>query len=107
MAPADLSAAQAAGEVVLVDVRTPAEFEAGHIPGAWNVPVDQVAARVEEIRARASDAELVLYCQSGRRAAIAAGALQAAGVTGLRHLDGDYGGWAAAGLPVEAGSGGP
>jgi phage shock protein E len=53
---------------MLVDVRTPEEFEAGHIDGAVNVPVDQVGAS----SAFDGQEQLVVYCRSGRRSAAAA-----------------------------------
>jgi rhodanese-related sulfurtransferase len=104
-APADISRAelqarQAEGAaIVLVDVRSPEEFAAGHIPGAVNIPVDQVAGRLDEFRAF-GDREIVLYCRSGRRAGQAAEVLSAAGIGGLRHLAGDFPAWQAAGGPV-------
>jgi rhodanese-related sulfurtransferase len=84
--------------VLLLDVRTPEEYAAGHIPGAVNIPYDQVGTRLSEIPK--SD-EVVLYCRSGRRAGLAAETLAAAGYTRLAHLTGDMQGWSEAGLPVE------
>jgi phage shock protein E len=84
--------------LLLLDVRTPEEFAAGHIPGAVNIPYDQVAAHLEEIP---KGEEVVLYCHSGRRAGLAAETLTAHGYTKLAHLTGDMQGWQAAGRPVE------
>jgi len=67
----------AAAGAVIVDVRTPAEFEAGHAKGAINIPFDQIAARAGELPAK--DKPLVLYCRTGRRSGIATGALQQLG----------------------------
>jgi rhodanese-related sulfurtransferase len=85
--------------LLLLDVRTPEEFAAGHIPGAVNIPYDQVAGRLAEIP---KDDEVVLYCRSGRRAGLAAEVLAASGYTRLAHLEGDMQGWQSAGRPVEA-----
>lgn len=85
------------GSVVLVDVRTAEEYAAGHIPGAINIPHDQMAARAGSLPA---GKPVVLYCKSGRRAGLAAEVLEKAGRTGLSHLQGDFQGWAASGLPV-------
>lgn len=85
------------GAVVLVDVRTAEEYAAGHIPGAINIPHDQMAARASSLPA---GKPVVLYCKSGRRAGLAAEVLEQAGRTGLSHLTGDFQGWAASGLPV-------
>ena len=62
---------------LLLDVRTPEEFAQGHIPGALNIPVDQLRARLDEVGAK--DRTIVLYCRSGRRSATAASMLQTAG----------------------------
>ncbi len=99
--PDALKARQAKGEAtLLVDVRSAEEFAAGHIPGAINIPHDQIAARAPELAAHKSDGTLILYCRSGRRTALATEALEAQGFTGLMHLVGDMQGWQAAGEPV-------
>lgn len=85
---------------LVLDVRTPEEYAAGHVPGALNLPHDQAAARLEELRPY-RDRTIVLYCKSGRRAGIAADVLAQAGFGPLRHLAGDMPGWISAGLPVE------
>jgi rhodanese-related sulfurtransferase len=85
--------------LLLLDVRTPEEFAAGHIPGAVNIPYDQVAARLSAIP---KNDEVVLYCHSGRRAGLAAEVLAANGYTKLAHLEGDMQGWQNASRPVEA-----
>ncbi|MCC6207787.1 MAG: rhodanese-like domain-containing protein [Gammaproteobacteria bacterium] len=85
---------------LVLDVRTPEEYAAGHVPGALNLPHDQAAARLEELRSY-QGRTIVLYCKSGRRAGIAADALAQAGFGPLHHLAGDMPGWIAAGLPIE------
>ena len=50
----------------VVDVRTASEFNAGHLPGAVNIPHDQLAARVAELLVKKED-NIVLYCKSGGR----------------------------------------
>jgi len=84
---------------VIVDVRTPAEFAQGHVPGAINSPVDQIASRLSEL-ADAKNKDVVLYCRSGRRAGQAAEVLKANGFNKLFHLAGDMPKWEAS-LPVE------
>jgi len=84
--------------VFLLDVRNPAEFAEGHVPGAVNIPYDQVASRLGEIP---KDDEVVLYCHSGRRAGLAAETLAANGYTKLAHLEGDMRGWQESGRPVD------
>jgi phage shock protein E len=85
--------------VLVLDVRNPAEYAEGHVPGAINIPYDQVASRLGEIP---KDDEIVLYCHSGRRAGLAAETLAANGYTKLAHLEGDMRGWQQAGRPVQA-----
>ncbi len=50
---------------LIVDVRTPEEFQNGHFPGAVNIPVDQVENRLGEFGAR--EKPVVVYCRSGNR----------------------------------------
>lgn len=82
---------------LILDVRSDAEFASGHVPGAINIPHNEVAARLAELGDR--EGEVVVYCESGRRAARALSLLGEAGFTRLRHLSGDMAGWRGAGLP--------
>ena len=86
--------------VVVLDVRTAAEYAAGHVPGARNVSHDELAGRLGELEAL-RDKEVVLYCRSGRRTALAEDVLRKAGFTKLLHLDGDFLAWQAENRPVE------
>lgn len=90
------------GAPVVLDVRTPEEYAAGHIPGAINIPHDELATRLTEIPG-AKSAEIVVHCQSGRRAGTAESILVQEGYTGVRDLQGHFAGWVQEGLPVEAG----
>jgi rhodanese-related sulfurtransferase len=85
----------------VLDVRSAEEYATGHVPGAVNVPYDQVAARLAELP---RDREIVLYCRSGRRAGLAADVLAANGFKRLTQLAGDMPAWAASGNPVEQSS---
>ncbi len=82
----------------VLDVRTPQEYAEGHVPGAVNVPQDQLASRLAEVP---KDKDVVIYCKSGRRAALAADVLAANGYSRLSHLEGDMNAWVAKGRPVE------
>jgi phage shock protein E len=84
--------------LLLLDVRAPAEYAAGHVPGAVNIPYDQVASQLGAIP---KDKDVVLYCHSGRRAGLAAEVLEANGYTRVQHLQGDMQGWQKDGRPVE------
>ena len=64
---------------VIIDVRTPAEFAAGHVEGAVNIPFEGIGEGVAAIKGVGKDSNIVLYCQSGRRAGIAKATLEQAG----------------------------
>lgn len=81
---------------LLLDVRTPAEYAAGHLPGARLIPHDQLPQRLAELGAN-KDQEVLVYCRSGRRAAQAIDTLTRAGFTHVGHLQGDYQRWSAEG----------
>lgn len=85
---------------VVIDVRTAEEYATGHIPGALNVPFDQVAERISEIDAPHG---VALYCMVGPRARKGESALRAVGYESVFHLEGGLAAWKAAGLPVEDG----
>jgi rhodanese-related sulfurtransferase len=67
----------AAAGAKVVDVRTAEEFASGHVPGAINIPYDQIARRASEIGPPSTP--VVLYCRTGRRSGIAVEALRKAG----------------------------
>jgi rhodanese-related sulfurtransferase len=68
----------------LLDVRSPGEFDAGHLPGAVNVPVQELEARLAEVGA--ADHDVVVYCRSGHRSASAAELLRRHGFTRVHNL---------------------
>lgn len=88
-----------AGALIL-DVRTQGEFSSGHIPGAVNIPHDELASRLSELESE-SDRPLVVYCRSGKRAGLASSVLLEAGYTNVLHLEGDMNAWQANGRPTE------
>ncbi|MEU3018940.1 MULTISPECIES: rhodanese-like domain-containing protein [unclassified Nocardiopsis] len=87
---------------LLVDVRTPAEFENAHIAGAVNLPLGRVDAHLERIVAEAGG-RLVLICQSGGRATQCRDKLAAAGLTDTVVMNGGMNAWEASGAPLERG----
>ncbi len=91
---------EASAAPLLLDVRSPEEFASGHIPGALNIPHDQLANRLGEIEVHRA-AEVVVYCEGGGRAARAADVLTDAGFREIRHLAGDMWAWREAGRPTE------
>lgn len=69
---------------LLIDVRSPREYANGHLPGAVNVPIDELAEHVDELLAE--QREMVLYCAAGVRCNKAATMLTEAGSTGVHQL---------------------
>jgi rhodanese-related sulfurtransferase len=88
---------QGADAPFVLDVRTPEEYASGYVPGAANIPYDQIASRLSEVP---KDKEVVLYCRSGRRAQMAAEVLASNGYKDLAHLQGDILAWTESGRPV-------
>ncbi len=85
----------------VLDVRTPAEYAAGHLPGAVNIPHGELAARIAELSG-ARDRDIVVYCRTGVRAQEALDVLGAAGFRRLFRLKGDYARWSEEKRPVVA-----
>ncbi len=85
--------------VIVLDVRTPAEFAAGHLQNARNIDV-QAADFDAQLAGLAKDATYAVYCRSGNRSATALAKMQAVGITQAAHLSGGIGAWQAAGYPV-------
>ena len=93
----------ASGQVRVLDVRTPAEFETMHIPGAYNVPLDTLREHREELSTHLDD-DVVLVCRSGARASQAEQVLAGVGLPNLRVLDGGILAWEQAGGEVRRGT---
>ncbi len=74
------------GGGLLVDVRSPGEYEAGHLEGAVNLPLATLEEAVKAPALRAAERDLVVYCRSGHRSAQAAARLKRAGFTRVFDL---------------------
>lgn len=99
----DLAAAEAAilDADVLLDVREPEEFSAGHIPGAVLMPRGMLEFKLSADPALSPrDLKIVLYCKSSGRAALAACALHEMGYLHVQSIAGGFDAWATAGKPV-------
>lgn len=83
---------------VLVDVRTPMEFMQGHLPGAVNLPLNELNARVNEIPA---ETPVIVVCASGNRSRTGAQRIKRAGYDEVYNLEGGTFGWLREGLPLE------
>ena len=81
---------------LLLDVRNPTEWQAGHADGAAWIPMTELAERQEELP---TDREIVVICKSGSRSAQVAQALVAAGYEAVNVAGGSEA-WQAAGFPI-------
>jgi rhodanese-related sulfurtransferase len=86
--------------VVVLDVRTPEEYAAGHLANSVLLPVDQVAAKAGTVL-KDRDAAIVVYCHSGSRSDRAAKELKAQGYSHVSSVVGGIVAWNAAGYPVQ------
>jgi rhodanese-related sulfurtransferase len=86
-------------DALVVDVREPGEYGAGHILGAKNVPLERMDAPGELVKRK--DKPLILYCDGGDRTTKAAASLKKQGFSRVVNLSGGLGAWQQAGLPVE------
>ena len=89
-------------DALVLDVRAPAEFAAGHIPNARNIPLAELGARLREIE-KFKARPVVVNCQSGARSAGVCDMLRNSGFGEVFSLRGGIGSWAEASLPVEKG----
>jgi rhodanese-related sulfurtransferase len=95
-ASASLQRASGPSEFQWVDVRSATEFASGHIPGTVNIPMEQIEARLEDLR---PEIPIVLVCQAGKRARMVAGLLEPCRKD-VKVLEGGTAAWKAAGLPL-------
>lgn len=99
---ADFAAALKSPQTVILDVRTPAEFAAGHLPGAVNLDVQSpdFAAQLPSLDPSATYA---VYCRSGNRSQVAVDQMAGNAITKTYHLAGGIGAWQQAGGEVVTG----
>lgn len=88
----DARAGMESGAVVLVDIREPEELAVASVPGAVHIPMDQLAARANEMDL-GEDQTLALICHTGRRSLAAAMALQRMGLDEARSVAGGIEWW--------------
>jgi phage shock protein E len=84
--PAEQARELVKGGGLLVDVRTPAEYAAGHLEGAVNLPLGTLEEAVGDPALRADARDLVVYCRSGHRSAQAVAKLKKAGFARVHDL---------------------
>ncbi len=85
-------------DVVLIDVREPSEYNAGHIPGVKLIPLGTLPGRVNEIP---KDKFVVMTCRSGNRSGQATKFLRDQGFDNVHNMTGGIKAWQQAGFPVE------
>lgn len=100
----NLSAAEAVlvlnrSKSLILDVRDATEFASGHIQGAKNIPVSELANRLKEIE-RFKDKSVLVHCQRGTRASSACKILKAQQFSQLNNLQGGLNAWVEAKLPL-------
>ena len=81
----------------ILDVRSPTEYEGGHLEHSYSIPLNQLERRLDEVP---RDREIVVHCQGGYRSSIAASVLQKAGIENIDDLVGGYKAWVTSKLPV-------
>lgn len=88
---------------LILDVREPNEFAAGHLPGAVNIPRGVLEFQIGGHPAfqGKQQAPTVVYCQGGGRSALATQVLQQMGYSAVVSMAGGFKAWAESGLPVE------
>ena len=85
---------------LLVDLRSPAEFGIAHIPGAINIPSEELEERLDEFR---HDNGVLIYCINGSRTLRAEPVLLANDIENVYHLEGSFQGWLKDKRPFEKG----
>ena len=101
LTPAELQEKLAApGAPLVIDVRKSAEFGVAHVPGATNIPLDEIEQRLDEFR---SDNGVLIYCINGSRTRQAEPLLYNNGIDNVYHLEGAFQAWIREQLPIEKG----
>ena len=92
---------------LLVDIREPAEYERGHIPGAVLIPRGMLEFDLVKLLEQSAssdapeDSDIILYCGTGGRSALAAKSLDEMGFNNVRSMDGGIVAWAEARFPLD------
>jgi rhodanese-related sulfurtransferase len=85
--------------IIILDVRTPQEYQEGHISNAINIPVQILGQQLDKLK-NFKDKKILVYCRSGHRSAIASQILDRAGFKNVYNLKGGLFEWKASGLPL-------
>jgi len=98
-APAVKAKLEAKESIYLIDVRETKELEAGYVPGAIHISKGHIECQIEQLTTD-TNAEIILYCQAGVRAALAADSLTKMGYENVSSMAGGYNAWLEAGFSV-------
>ena len=81
------SSIAAAADIIWIDVRSAEEFNAGHLPGALNIVHTEIGGKIAAVT-QDKNAEIQLYCRSGRRSGLAEAELKKLGFTNVHNAGG-------------------
>lgn len=81
------AATEPAAQLIWIDVRSKEEFDSGHLPGAVHIPYEQITDRITEVTTD-KNAQIQLYCRSGRRSGIALESLKVLGFNNVTNAGG-------------------
>jgi rhodanese-related sulfurtransferase len=87
------------GKSVVLDIRSPEDFAAGHIRDARHIPLKELKSRISELD-KFKSKSVIVVCSSGAQSSRAAGVLKGAGFGDVYSLDGGLAAWRAQGLPT-------
>jgi phage shock protein E len=90
MATEEALALWQAGKAAIIDVRTPKEYQEGHIPDVPLIPLDQLENRLEEVP---QDRQVLLICRSGRRSSLGTNFLRSKGFEQVYNIEGGMLAW--------------
>lgn len=88
------------GSALVLDIRDTSEFSNGRIPKSKNIPLSEIDKRIEEI-SKFKDKPVIVTCRTNNRSGSAARLLRQRGFADVYQLDGGFGAWQQASLPVE------
>jgi rhodanese-related sulfurtransferase len=100
IAPAEAKAQLDKGGAVFLDCREPSEYEAGHIPGAMNIPRGMLEFKIAE-KIPDKNTRILMYCKTGGRASLSCCSIDQMGYKNVVSIDGGWKAWEKAKYPVE------
>ncbi len=99
LSPAEATGKMNREDAVIVDVRSEAEFQSGHIVGAINIPLTQISSSLSRLQ-KYRDKPVITICATGQRSGTACKQLKQAGFADVYSVTGGIGAWETASLPL-------